>query len=47
MTDYTFPVIIGVIFGMAARLYMLRTDYRQYPTYIHGQVIHIALGFIA
>lgn len=47
MTDYTFPVIIGVIFGMVARLYMLRTDYRQYPTYIHGQVIHIALGFIA
>lgn len=47
MTDYTFPVIIGVIFGMAARLYMLRTDYLQYPTYIHGQVIHIALGFIA
>ncbi|MFS0656511.1 YIEGIA family protein [Bacillus sp. 179-C3.3 HS] len=47
MTNYTFPVIIGVIFGMAARLYMLRTDYRQYPTYIHGQVIHIALGFIA
>jgi uncharacterized membrane protein YbaN (DUF454 family) len=26
---------------------MLRTDYRQYPTYLHGKIIHIALGFIA
>ena len=26
---------------------MLRTDYRQYPTYLHGKTIHIALGFIA
>jgi len=30
-----------------ARIYMLRTDYRQYPTYLHGKIIHIALGFIA
>lgn len=26
---------------------MLRTDYRQYPTYLHGKIIHVALGFIA
>ncbi|QYY44496.1 YIEGIA family protein [Aneurinibacillus thermoaerophilus] len=26
---------------------MLRTDYRQYPTYPHGRIIHLALGFIA
>ena len=26
---------------------MLKTDYRQYPTYLHGKVIHIALGLIA
>ena len=26
---------------------MLKTDYRQYPTYLHGKIIHIALGFIA
>ena len=27
-----------------ARLLMLRTDYRQYPTYPHGRIIHISLG---
>ncbi|WP_146809091.1 MULTISPECIES: YIEGIA family protein [Aneurinibacillus] len=47
MGNYTVPVVMGVMFGVAARLYMLRTDYRQYPTYPHGRIIHIALGFIA
>lgn len=41
------PVILGILFGTIARLFMLRTDYRQYPTYPHGRIIHIALGFIA
>lgn len=26
---------------------MLRIDYRQYPTYPHGYITHLALGFIA
>jgi hypothetical protein len=39
--------MIGVIFGLAARLIMLRTDYRQYPTYPHGRIIHLSLGAIA
>lgn len=47
MNEYTYPILFGVIFGVAVRLYMLRTDYRQYPTYLHGKIIHIALGFIA
>ncbi|WP_409298057.1 YIEGIA family protein [Peribacillus sp. SCS-26] len=29
------------------RVYMLKTDYRQYPSYLHGRVIHLSLGFIA
>jgi hypothetical protein len=33
--------------GTISRIYMLKTDYRQYPTYLHGKIIHIALGFIA
>ncbi|MFT9847545.1 YIEGIA family protein [Aneurinibacillus sp. REN35] len=45
--DYTVSVALGVVFGTTARLQMLRTDYRQYPTYPHGRIIHIALGFIA
>lgn len=44
---YLYPVLFGIASGVLARLLMLRTDYRQYPTYLHGKIIHIALGFIA
>ncbi|NEW06098.1 hypothetical protein GK047_08760 [Paenibacillus sp. SYP-B3998] len=44
---YTIGIVVGVIFGVFARLNMLRTDYRQYPTYPHGKIIHISLGVIA
>lgn len=40
-------ILLGVIIGVIARFLMLRTDYRQYPTYPHGQIIHISLGVIA
>jgi len=40
-------VIVGVSFGIIARILMLRTDYRQYPTYPHGKIIHVSLGIIA
>ncbi|TLS35935.1 YIEGIA family protein [Pseudalkalibacillus caeni] len=47
MNEYIYPIVFGVIVGTLSRLYMFRTDYRQYPSYPHGMVIHIALGFIA
>ncbi|WP_335869733.1 YIEGIA family protein [Bacillus sp. 2205SS5-2] len=47
MNEYVYPVMFGVFLGTLTRIYMLRTDYRQYPTYLHGKIIHIALGFIA
>ena len=47
MNEYTFPILFGVVAGTLARIYMFRTDYRQYPTYPHGMIIHLALGFIA
>jgi hypothetical protein len=40
-------VLLGIMFGIIARLVMLKTDYRQYPTYPHGRIIHISLGVIA
>jgi len=43
----TLGVVIGISFGVISRLLMLRTDYRQYPTYPHGKIIHISLGVIA
>ncbi|MBO9128256.1 YIEGIA family protein [Bacillus sp. 165] len=47
MNQYTYPILFGVIVGLATRLYMLRTDTRQYPTRLHGKVVHVAMGFIA
>ncbi|GAB7388178.1 YIEGIA family protein [Bacillaceae bacterium] len=47
LENYTTAVIVGIVMGFLGRLYMLRTDYRQYPTYPHGRVIHVSLGLIA
>lgn len=47
MGEYTLPILLGVLFGFGGRIILLRTDYRQYPTYPHGSIIHLALGFIA
>ena len=38
---------MGMTAGVLARLYMLRTDYRNYPSYPHGYIIHLSLGAIA
>lgn len=40
-------IIIGILFGIISRVFMLKTDYRQYPTYPHGKIIHLSLGAIA
>jgi len=45
--DYGTAIILGTAAGTAARFLMLRSDYRQYPTYPHGHVTHLSLGFIA
>jgi hypothetical protein len=47
MDKETLAVVFGVGFGFITRLSMLQSDYRQYPTYPHGYVIHLALGLIA
>lgn len=40
-------VWLGTFAGVGARFLLLRNDYRQYPSYPHGRIIHLALGFIA
>ncbi len=40
-------IAIGTILGTIARYILLRSDYRIYPSYPHGSVIHLSLGFIA
>ena len=47
MDSYLLPVVIGIIFGFVARTLLLRTDFRQYPTYPTGRIIHLSFGFIA
>lgn len=40
-------VILGILFGFIARGLLLQTDFRQYPTYPTGRIIHLSFGFIA
>ncbi|RST72993.1 hypothetical protein D4T97_013985 [Siminovitchia acidinfaciens] len=47
MDQNLLAVLIGVFFGCIARVLLLRTDFRQYPTYPQGRIIHLSLGFIA
>lgn len=47
MGEYLLAVVIGIIFGFVSRTILLRTDFRQYPTYPTGRTIHLSLGFIA
>lgn len=47
MHDYFIAVIVGTVSGVITRLFMLKSDYRQYPTYLHGKIIHVSLGVIA
>lgn len=47
MEKYILATSLGVIFGVAARYLLLRSDYRQYPGYPHGYITHLSLGLIA
>lgn len=47
MNENVIAILIGVFFGFSNRLFMMKTDYRQYPTYQHGKLIHLSLGFVA
>ncbi len=40
-------IISGLLVGLISRIILLRSDYRNYPSYPHGYVTHISLGFIA
>lgn len=47
MPGYFLSILLAALSGGAIRLLMLRSDYRMYPTYPHGYVSHLSLGFIA
>lgn len=43
---YLFTIGLAALSGLSARLYMLRRDYRQYPSYPQGWAVHLFIGFI-
>ncbi len=47
MSTFLQTMLIGVLSGSLLRYVMLKRDYRLYPSYPHGVVIHLALGVIA
>lgn len=47
MSDNVIAALLGLSIGFLNRLFMLKTDYRQYPTHKHGKMIHLSLGLIA
>lgn len=40
-------VLVGIVVGFISRLWMIKSDARQYPTLPNGYLIHITTAFIA
>lgn len=47
LSKYFILIIPALIMGTVARVHMMKSDYRQYPTYPKGYLSHFTLGFIA
>lgn len=47
MSGYVTAIILAIAMGFLDRLYLLCSDYRNYPSYPHGYIIHLSLGAIA
>ncbi|MDR1616611.1 MAG: YIEGIA family protein [Syntrophomonadaceae bacterium] len=47
MENYLYAIITGIAAGFISRVVMLRNDHRNYPTYPHGHLTHLSLGFMA
>src|SRR6056297_1775550 len=47
MIEYGGLITLSIITGTFARAFMLRIDYRQFPSYPHSYIIHLTMGLIA
>lgn len=47
MNEYIPVISIATIMGLLARINLLKTDYRQYPSYPQGYISHLTLGIVA
>lgn len=45
--DTVWAVVLSWLAGAVTRAYMLRVDYRQYPSYPQGYAIHLSMGLVA
>lgn len=45
--DQVYVILIGTILGGLGRLLLLRVDYRQYPSFPQGYLIHVSMALIA
>lgn len=46
-TEQIILIVTAVIVGTLARVFTIKEDYRQYPSYPNGYLIHLITGFIA
>jgi len=47
MENYIISIVVSTVVGVMARIYMLKIDHRQYPSYPQGFLSHLTLGLIA
>ncbi|QZY57149.1 YIEGIA family protein [Crassaminicella profunda] len=47
MDEFGVQIILSLGMGLLARIYMIRIDQRQYPSYPQGLISHLTLGVIA
>ncbi|WP_342043584.1 YIEGIA family protein [Bacillus sp. OTU2372] len=45
--DQVILIVTSLIIGTVARLITIKEDFRQYPSYPNGYLIHLVLGFVA
>lgn len=46
-TDHLVIIVTATIIGTLARFLTIKEDFRQYPTYPNGYLIHLVTGFVA
>lgn len=46
-TQYVVLIVTAILTGSFARAHTLKEDYRQYPSYPNGYLIHLITGFVA
>ncbi|MFD1849657.1 YIEGIA family protein [Oceanobacillus bengalensis] len=46
-SQYLVMIVTGIVMGTMARIMTIKADYRQYPSYPNGYLIHLVTGFVA